>query len=188
MPYIDHNGFVSFWRFFDLCSSSSNGSKFCTSYDFIESTALAFFNAYLKNTSVSKKQSDMNVQTNEYINTDVSDNAIVARLCNTILTYNIDTAIIFLNTNLEVFKSKENEINTLSKLFRDPDMNASIQLLLFNTTMHPNSWQAFYELAYNYKENGDFSLAKETVLKAQELNPGNAEIISLLNGINEAKK
>lgn len=188
MPYLDHNGFVSYWRFFDLCSNDSNGSKICTSYDYIESTALAFFNTHLKNTPGSKSQPNLNIQTNEYIKTETSDNTIVAQLCNTILTYDIESGIQFLNKNQDVFKSKENEINTLSKLFRGPDINASIQLLLFNTKMHPNSWQASYELAFNYKENGDLSLAKTTVLKAQELNPENTEINNLMNEIDKVEK
>ena len=188
MPYLDHNGFVSYWKFFDLCSSESMTNKICSSYDYIESTALAFFNAYLKTETKSNSQSDFNIQTNEYIKADTSDNIIVAQLGNTILTYNIDSAIIFLNRNQEVFKSKENEINILSRMFRDSDMNASVQLLLFNMEMHPDSWQSLYELAYAYKVNGYHSLAKETVIKAQQMNPENEEIIRLLNEINEAQK
>ena len=91
----------------------------------------------------------------------------------------------FLDTNQEVFKSKENEIIILSKLFKDPNVNASIQLLLFNNKMHPESWQTLLELSSAYKMNGDLSIAKETVLKAQQLNPENGGIISLLNEINK---
>ncbi|PLX03626.1 MAG: hypothetical protein C0595_06390 [Marinilabiliales bacterium] len=188
MPYLDHNGFVSFWRFFDLCSSNSNDSKICSSYDYIESTALAFFNTYLKTTPKTNSQSDLNILANEYIKSETKDNSIVAQLSNTILTYNIDSAIIFLKRNQEVFKSKENEINILSRMYRDSDMDAAVQLLLFNIEMHPDSWKPLYELAFTYKVNGYPSLAKETVLKAKQLNPENQEIIRLLNEINEAQK
>lgn len=188
MPYLDHNGFVSFWRFFDLCSGSSNANQICNSYDYIESTALAFFNAYLTTTPKSNNQSDLNILTNEYIESETKDNSVVAQLSNTILTYNIDSAIIFLNRNQEVFKSKENEINILSRMYRDSDMDAAVQLLLFNMEMHPDSWQPLYDLAFAYKVNGHLTLAKKTVLKAQQLNPENEEIIRLLNEINEAQK
>jgi hypothetical protein len=183
MPYLDHNGFVSYWRFFDSCSSGSNGSKICASYDYIESTALAFFNAYLANS-----RSDLDIQNNEFIESVNGDNSIIAQLGNTILTYNIDSAMIFLNSNQEVFKSKENEINILSRMFRDSDMNATVQLLLFNNEMHPDSWQPLYELAYAYKVNGYLALAKEKVLEAQQLNPENSEIINLLVEINGVEK
>jgi len=52
--------------------------------------------------------------------------------------------------------------------------------------MHPNSWQAYYELGFTYKLNGDLPLAKETLMKAQELNPENTEIVSLLDEISES--
>ncbi len=183
MPYIDHNGFVSFWRFFDLCSTKNSISKFCTSYDYICSTALAFFNTYLTNSP-----SEFRIQTTEYIKADTCDNSIVAQLNNTILTFNIDSAMRFVDRNQEVFKSKENEINILSRMFRDSDVNVSIQLLLFNMEMHPDSWKPLYELAYCYKVNGDLTLAKETVLKAQQLDPENSEIAHLLEEINKAEK
>lgn len=188
LPYLDHNGFVSYWKFFDQCSVSSDVNKTCTSYDYISSTALAFFNKYLKTTQKSKSQSDLNIETNEYIKYKTSDNAIVAQLCNIILTYNIDSAIRFLESNQEVFKIKETEINILSKLFKDPDIDVSIQLLLFNEKIHPESWQTLLELGSAYKVNGDPTLAKQTVLRAQQLNPENSEIISLLNEINEVEK
>lgn len=104
------------------------------------------------------------------------------------MTYNIDSAMVFLNSNMEVFKSKENEINILSRMFRDSDMNATVQLLLFNNEMHPDSWQPLYELAYAYKVNGNLALAKEKVLEAQQLNPENSEIFNLLVEINEVEK
>jgi hypothetical protein len=183
MPYINHNGFVSFWRFFDLCSSSPKINKICTSYDYICSTALVFFNSYLAN-----NPSDFRIQTNEYIKADTCDNAKVAQLGNIILTFNIDSAMRFVDRNQEVFKSKENEINILSRMYRDSDLNVSVQLLMFNMEMHPDSWKPLYELAYAYKVNGDLTLAKETVLKAQQLDPENSEITHLLEEINKAEK
>jgi Flp pilus assembly protein TadD len=67
-------------------------------------------------------------------------------------------------------------------------MNASIQLLKFNTEMHPDSWEALFELSKVYDENGDLLLAKTTALKAQQLDPENNEINKLLAKINEEDK
>ena len=100
----------------------------------------------------------------------------------------MDSAIHFLDSHQEDFSEKENEINILSKMFRDADTDEAIQLLLFNKKMHPDSWQTQFELGFTYKLKGDLSLAKEAVLKAQHLNPENREIISLLNQINEDEK
>jgi len=188
MPYIDHNGFVSYWQFFDLCSTKNSISKFCTSYDYISSAALSFFNAYLKPKHLSKSKSELSFQTNEYIKSVTSDNSTIAQLCNLIISDGIDSAINFLDRNQKVFIEKENEINILSKMFRDADTDEAIQLLLFNKKMHPNSWQTQFELGFTYKLKGDLSLAKEYLLKAQELNPENSEIIGLVNEIDEAEK
>jgi hypothetical protein len=187
MPYLGHNGFVSYWRFFDLCSSNPKGSKICTSYDYIESTALAFFNTYLKTSPASENQANLNIKANEYIKPEAADNTQMAQVFNTILTYNTKVGIQFLNENQEVFERKETEINILSRMIKDHDMNASIQLLKFNTEMHPDSWEALFELSKVYNENGDLLLAKTTALKAQQLNPDNTEINSLLNEINEVE-
>jgi len=188
MSYIDHNGFVSFWRFFDLCSAKNSVSKFCTSYDYISSAALTFFNAYLKPKHLSNSKSELSFQTNEYIKFITSDNSMIAQLCNLIVSDGIDSAIGFLDSHQEVFSKKENEINILSKMFRDTYMDEAIQLLLFNTNMHPNSWQSQFELGFTYKLKGELSLAKEHLLNAQELNPEKTEIIKLLNEINESDK
>jgi len=188
MPYLDHNGFVSYWRFFDLCSSNPKGSKICTSYDYIESTALAFFNTYLKTSPTSESQVDLNIIANEYIKPETNDNALMAQVFNVILTNNINAGIQFLNENQEAFESKENDIIILSKMIKDHDMDASVQLMLFNTEIHPNSWKAFFELANVYNENKDLSLAKTAALRAQQLDPENSEINSLLKKIKEVDK
>jgi len=188
MSYLDHNGFVSFWRFFDLCSTNNSKSKFCTSYDFISSAALTFFDKYLKTKSFRNNESAFDFQTNDFIQPIISDNSMIAQLCNLMLSDGIDKGMDFINCNQEVFSKQENEINILSKLFRDPYPDAAIQLLLFNVKAHPHSWQAFFELGFTYKLNKELSLAKENLLKAQKLNPENTEIIKLLNEINEADK
>ncbi len=140
----------------------------------------------MKSEHLTNNELELNFQTNEYIQSITSDNSIIAELGNIILSDGIEPAKEFLTSNHEVFIKKENEINILSKLFRDPYPQSAIQLLLFNIKMHPNSWQAYYELGFTYKLNGDLPLAKETLMKAQELNPENTEIVSLLDEISES--
>lgn len=48
MPYLTHNGFVSYWTFFDQCSTDSIKNKMSISYNYICEYALIFFNDYLK--------------------------------------------------------------------------------------------------------------------------------------------
>jgi hypothetical protein len=183
MPYLDHNGFVSFWNFFNTCSAHHSINHFCDSYDSICSIALLFFDEYLQ--SGSSSSTKLSFRTNDYIQPKSVDHSIVMQLCNSILANGMDTAMVFLNQNQEVFKSRENEINILGKMFIDNHINTAIQLLTFNTTNHPDSWRAHYELGFAYKVNGDLTLSKQTLLKAQQLNPDNDEITKLLDEINE---
>ena len=187
MPYLDHNGFVSYWRFFDLCSPKNSISKFCVSYDYICSTALAFFKTYLRK-SPSNMKSEFKIKDSEFIENIASNNLIIVQLGNLILSDGIDSAMDFMVSNQEDFIKKENEINILSKMYRDSYNDEAIQLLLFNTNNHPNSWQTHFELGFTYKLNNEFTLAKESLLKAQQLNAENTEIIKLLNELNELEK
>ncbi len=183
MPYLDHNGFVSYWNFFNSCSSHKSINHFCDSYNSICDMALLFFNEYLQ--AKPAKGSHLNFQTNQYIQPKSSDNSLVMQLCNSILTDGPETASSFLSQNQEIFTIKENEINLLSKMFIDSNINTSIELLTFNTTNHPDSWQAHYELGFAYKEKGELILSKQALLKAQQLNPETDDITKMLNEINE---
>ncbi|MBU1369229.1 MAG: hypothetical protein KJ578_14295 [Bacteroidetes bacterium] len=181
MPYLDHNGFVSFWNFFNTCSSQESINQFCDSYDSICSVALLFFDEYLQASASSRAK--LNFQTNDYIQPKTIDNILVMQLCNSILANGMDTAMIFLNQNQETFKTKENEINMLGKMFIDTDISTAIQLLTFNTTHHPDSWKANFDLGFAYKENGELALSKQALLKARQLNPENGEITKMLDEI-----
>jgi len=184
MPYLGHSGFVSYWKFFDNCSASSSVNHFCDSYNSICDIALLFFDEYLQAKSAEKIESKLNFQASEYIQPVSSNNSMIMQLCNSILTNGIDTAKVFLYQNKEVFREKENEINLLSKMFIDRYIETSIALLAFNTEMHPESWKAHFELGFAYKEKGELILSKETLLKAQLLNPDNSEITKLLDEVN----
>ncbi len=185
MPYLGHSGFISYWKFFDLCSSPSSVNYFCNSYNSICNIALLFFDEYLLAEPTAVAESKLDLQASEYFQPMSSNNTMIMQLCNSILTNGIDTAKSFLYENQEAFKEKENEINLLSKMFIDRYIETAIPLLKFNTEMHPDSWQAQYELGFAYKENEELSLSKEALLKAQQLNPDNSEITELLNEISE---
>jgi hypothetical protein len=186
MPYLGHSGFVSYWRFFDLCSSSSAVNHFCDNYNSICDIARLFFEEYLQANPEAGAKSNLNFQASEYVQPVSSNNSMIMVLCNSILSGGIDTAKVFLYQNQEVFKEKENEINLLSRMFIDRYVDTSIALLTFNTEMHPDSWKAHYELGFAYKEKGEISLSKESLLKARQLNPDNSEIRKLLTDISES--
>ena len=180
MPFLDHNGFISHWKFFDMCSSDNTINPISKSYDIINETVLKFFTAFLKPFPDLKiEDSTFQVSGNQYILKDTSDNSVVATLLNTVLSDGIDTAILEMAKNKSAYLNIENEINILGRMFMDKDISTSIRLFAANAEIHPNSWQAYYNLGFCYKKENNLILAKEALKKANELQPNNPDIIKL---------
>jgi dienelactone hydrolase len=185
MPCLDHNGFVSFWRFFDSCTTDPVSNKVGTSYDYISDCALAFFNTYLKPGQSKNSEPGFSFSANEYIQPVIQDNSSIAELCNMMITGDMDAIKMQLQEDLNLYESKEIEINILSKMFIDSYIEKSIQLLLYNVAHHPDSWQSHYNLGYAYKEKGEPQLSIVELKKAHDLNPENSDVITLLHEVSE---
>ena len=65
----------------------------------------------------------------------------------------------------------------------DYNLDASVKLFLFNQEEYPDSWHAYYDLAFSYKLKGEIDLAKIAILKAQEIDPNNMDVRELLNDL-----
>lgn len=180
MHYLNHFGFVSNWRFFESCSSDSGLSKLGISYDYMSTCALGFFNRYLKPELSLPDEPRCGDPKNEFIVALDQNNVSISKFCNFILDHDTDAAVSYLNKNKSVFHEQENEINILAKMLQDNHIDIAIELFQFNIENHPDSWQAYYLLGFACKNNDRPVLAKSALLKAQELNPGNAEITNLL--------
>lgn len=185
MQYLDHNGFVSHWRFFESCSPNPELSRLSLSYDYLSDCALAFFNKYLKPGQMDSDEEGFNFPPNEYIEPVVQTDPSMAKFCNLILTDQMDVVMKQLNENQDTYGAMENDINILSKLVIDHYIDQSIELLLYNVANHPNSWQAHYNLGFAYKEKGETLASKNELLKAHELNPENSDIAGLLEELNQ---
>jgi len=184
MPHLNHNGFVSYWKLFDSCTPNSNSIS--QSYDLINETVLKFFKAYLKPRNERyHKGNNFQISANEYIFKDTNDNSAVASLLNTVLTYGIDTAISGMHKNKDLYLNKENEINILGRMFIDKDISTSIRLFLTNIELHPESWQAYYNLGFCYKKENNLSLAKDALKRAIDLQPNNSDILKLMEEVYE---
>jgi tetratricopeptide (TPR) repeat protein len=181
MPYLDHNGFISYWRFFDSCSAGSATNKISTSYETICDCALHFFNHFLKPDLPKSDEAGLSSSANEYIQPVIQNNASIACLCNLILANHMDSVMCLLDENRTTYLGKENEINILARFLIDHHIDHSIQLYLYNLENHPDSWETLYNLGVAYKEKGEPLLSRSALLKAQELNPQNSDITDLLN-------
>jgi hypothetical protein len=182
MPYLDHNGFVSYWRFFESCSQDSIWSNLSLSYDYMSECALGFFNKYLKPASSLLGKDYLSELSNEFILPLDFNFTHITKLCNTLIDNNLAAAESLMENNKSEF-ADEKQINILGRMFIDGNIDITLWLYLFNVTNHQDSWQAHYDLGYIYNEKGEKLLAKNELLKAKELNPENTDIDNLLNEI-----
>lgn len=186
MSHLNHNGFVSYWKFFDLCSSNNSINAVTKSYDLMDQTVLKFFKSFLKpNSYISNKINNFQISTNDYMLKDTSDNSSIARLLNTILTSGVDTAVTGMFKSKDIYIGKENEINILARMFLDKDISTSIRLFLANIKLNPNSWQAYYNLGICYKKENNLNLAKDVLKRAIELQPNNLDVLKLMEEVCE---
>lgn len=185
MPCLDHNGFISHWRFFESCSSDSTMSPIAISYDYMSQCALRFFSKYLKPESSSNDRTFFSESDKEYIQAIRQDNSRITALCNALQDDNLDSAARLVDEYQAEFIAEETQIHLLARLFIDGKIDLAIWLYKINVKNHPESWQAHYDLGYAYKEKGETLMAKNVLLKAHELNSENTDIANLLNEINQ---
>jgi tetratricopeptide (TPR) repeat protein len=183
MPYLDHNGFVSYWRFFDSCSGGPDESKMSLSYDNLCKCALEFYNTYLGTDQSMNADSKFIFEANDFIQPVYQNNAAVAELCNLVSGDQPDLATRRLNETQALYADQEKEINILGRMFIDNHIDFALELFLFNVDKHPDSWQAYYNLGNAYKVKGEFTESKNALLKALALNPENPDITALLDAL-----
>jgi len=185
MPHLGHFGFVSFWTFFDNCNPDTIDHNYSISYQFICESAFTFFDATLnKNKKSHKELLSLHSHNNDYVVNEKIDFSESLLLLNIFLEENIESAIEQYKDhkiiNFKGYNYNESEISALGRMLLDYDIDASIKLFLFNKEEYPDSWHAYYDLAYSYKIKGEIYSAKKTLLKALEKNPENKELMGLL--------
>jgi len=185
MPHLNHNGFISHWSYFESCSAKPNKSQLSISYNYMSKCALGFFSKYLDTKHPPEKSSYLSGLDKEYIKTNNSNHTNIAALCNALLDNNSDLASRMIDENNENFLAEETQLNILSKMFMDTNIEHAIHLGQINVENHPNSWQLHYDLGFMYMKKGESVLARKAILKAKELNPGNTDIANLLDEINQ---
>jgi len=185
MPYLNHFGFVSNWLFFDRCTADSNKSKVSISFEYLSECSLGFFSKYLKSEPSLFDNKIFTKQVDDYIEPVDYNYSAITTLCNTLLENDIDSAAKLVENNKNVLFDGANHLGLLGRMFSDKDITN--WLYLQNVKYDPDSWRAYFDLGYIYKEKGETLLAKEALLKAKKLNPENTDITNLLNEIDRSE-
>ncbi len=185
MPHLDHNGFVSYWQYFDSCSPESSKSDVALSFETLSQCALGFFSKYLKPDPLLNDSTFLTGLDKVYIQA-VDDNySSITLLCSALLDNDLESASRLLDDPKSGLFAEETQVNILGRMFIDSQIDRTIYLYLYNVEKHPDSWKAHYNLGYTYSEKGENLLAKNELLIAKELNPENPDINNLLDEINQ---
>lgn len=185
MPYLNHNGFISHWRFFESCSPNSTLSQTGRSYDYMSKCALRFFSKYLKSVPAFCDSTLLTGMDKEYIRELRPDNSSIIEIGNALLNNDSVVAANMMNENKTRLAAKETEINILARMLMDAHIDHATWLSSSNVEMHPDSWKAHYNLGYVFKVKGEKVLAKKELLRAAELNPDESDIAILLKELNQ---
>lgn len=178
MPYLNHNGFISYWSYFNSCSPDKNMSNSSISFTYLSEYAVRFFSKYLKSETSVLNNNSTDELTNKYIQPVKQDYSSINALCKTLLNYDLDSATSLIELHKEVLFGGANQVNLLARMFSDNDQ--AVWLYQKGVAHDPKSWEAHYNLGHIYKEKGETILAKNALLKAQELDPENSKINDLL--------
>jgi dienelactone hydrolase len=181
MTAIDHNGFISYWKQFALCSDNRMVNSTVESYTVLRDCLLSFFDATLK--SGFKHPKSFDIEISELIQKDSTDYAIIAEFLNQILEEGIDRSIAGLKSNKVLYKGKANRINLVGRMFLGNENDFAIKIFQANSEIHPASWECFYNLALAFKENKDIDEAKRAIVKARDMSEGNEAILNLYDEI-----
>jgi tetratricopeptide (TPR) repeat protein len=181
MPCLNHDGFVSYWQYFDSCSPDTIKSNTIISFDYLSEFSLGFFNKYLKSDPSIYENKFLIGPDNEYIQAVDMDYSVITTICNTLLDNNLESAARQVDDHKTVLFEGENQLNILARMAYNMDM--AIWLYQKSLKYRPDSWETHFGLAHVYKDKGETLLAKNELLKAKELNPGNTDITDLLNEI-----
>ena len=158
----------------ESCLPGSELSKISISYESMNGLILAFFSKYLNDEPSLFDNRHYAEGDNEYIIEMEIDFSNITTLCNTLLDNNMDLATKQVQAHKDEFIAVRNQLNLLARMVINKDQ--SIWLYQESLKYEPDSWQTYYDMAITYKNHGDITLAKDAVIKAQEMNPENDEI------------
>ncbi|MCJ7714379.1 hypothetical protein MUO66_07985, partial [Candidatus Bathyarchaeota archaeon] len=126
MPYLDHNGFISHWHFFESCSHGSIKSPIGISYDYMSECALGFFSKYLKPAPSLYENSFFSGLDKEYIRAVSQDFPYITTLCNILLDNNLEAASRLVDDHKAELFAEETQINILARMFIDTKIDQAI--------------------------------------------------------------
>jgi len=179
LPFLDHNGFISYWTYFDSCSPVSRKNKAILSFECLSQCAVGFFDKYLKSGKAAFDCLFPGEGASPYIQPIQQDYSGINQVYQALLDHDVEAAATLLENHRELRSDGAEQVNLLARMMTDTDMAAWLYQRL--VMYQPASWEAHYNLGFYYKEKGENLLAMKALLAAKELSPENPRIDALLN-------
>lgn len=181
MPFLDHNGFISYWKQFDMCSKEKQENFVTESYDALCKQIKVFFDVTLKSNQLNSKEFE--ILSSQLIHKDSVDYIIISDLLNNILKNGIENSISKIKSNENLYEDKDDMMNILGRMFIGVDQQIALKIFVINSEINPDSWESYYNLAYLYKDSNDIDSALASIKKAKGINANNNDIQTLYDEI-----
>ena len=181
MPHLTHNGFISYWQFFDACSSIRTKNDMIASFEILSECSLGFFSKYLKSEPSLFDSKYQKSTSTVYIQTVDLEQTLINGLNISLLNGNFRLAESIVEDNKELLFGDRSQVDLLGRICLSLRPDLAVWLYKKSVNVHPNAWSAHYGLGGAYKNTGDLILAKKELLMAKELNPEHEGIKKALN-------
>jgi len=124
LPYLDHNGFISYWTYFDSLSPNAMKSHAIKSFADLTRCAEGFFSRYLKPDSAAFDCCFTVGQAHPYIQPVEQDYSGINKVYHALLDHDLAEAARLLEDHQELMPDGADQVNLLARMMADTDMAA----------------------------------------------------------------
>jgi tetratricopeptide (TPR) repeat protein len=186
LPYLDHNGFISHWTYFDSSTPVSMKSKAILSFEYLSRCAGDFFGKYLKSERAGFDCRCKGEGASPYVQAIPQDYSIINQVYHALLDHDLDAATTLLEQHQDLLSGRAEQVNLLARMLADTD--EAVWLYQKCVVYQPESWEAHFNLGNCYQEKGETLLARKALLRAKELSPDNPRINDLLSELQKMEQ
>ena len=139
MPQLDHNGFISYWTYFDSCSPDSIKSNTSISFEYLGKCAEGFFTKYLKPGESPVDRGVIIESADQWIEPVKQDYSNINILCKMLLNKDLNSAEKLVEGHQEELFGEANQVNILARMFTDTELAAWLYQKCVE--YNPESWE-----------------------------------------------
>ena len=124
LPYLDHNGFISYWTYFDSFSPNAMKSNAVISFAYMSECAEGFFSKYLRSEKAACDCRFTVEQAHPFIQPIDQDYSSINKIYQALLDHDLDAAARLLEDHQELLSGEADQVKLLARMMADTDMAA----------------------------------------------------------------